>query len=185
MQICDVPHLRFKHYYNVCYVFYAKQFFSIILTLSRYYTFWNHTLLSCGLYSFLMCPSTCGFTKYCTFVCWLFPSLGKAATGDETAAEGEADIWTLVFAPRTEWHHHGSAVVFRAILKSLKNKKQCQHNNSHSPIRFKCGFKRRIHLETCRHVQNLNNTHLYVYYIQSLENHTISDEKTELCSNVI
>lgn len=40
-----------------------------------------------------MCPSTYGLMKYCTFACRsFFPRLCKAAAGDETAAEGEADI---------------------------------------------------------------------------------------------
>lgn len=44
---------------------------------------------------------------------------GEAATGDEAAAEGEADFGAFVFAPGTERHHDDSAVVFRTILKSL------------------------------------------------------------------
>lgn len=45
--------------------------------------------------------------------------LGPSATGDETATEGEAHVRAFVFAPSTERHHNDSAVVFRAILKSL------------------------------------------------------------------
>lgn len=46
--------------------------------------------------------------------------LGPAATGDETATEGEAHIRAFVFTPGTERHHDDSAVVFRSILKSLR-----------------------------------------------------------------
>lgn len=59
-------------------------------------------------------------------VSWVIFCLGPAATGDETATEGEAHVRAFVFAPGTERHHNDSAVVFRSILKSLRETEKNQ-----------------------------------------------------------
>lgn len=71
---------------------------------------------------------TCTISALCYFC------LGPAATGDETATEGEAHIRAFVFAPGTERHHNDSAVVFRSILKSLREteKNQLTYNESYA-----------------------------------------------------